>query len=283
MEALDLEYTVARTRAFAVKHHGTQTDKNKRPYVHHLDAVANNCRRLYGFEADTLKVAYLHDVVEDTRVTVKQVETLFGEDIALAVDAISKRSGEKNYDYIGFVLGDETASKVKLADLYHNTMPERLAELDQYTQRRLKKKYFPAIYRLETALGIVPTITRDQAVEAVRGTDTGGAWTSMTVGSLRPGDRIRFTNTSDVHLIAKKVLFSAAGKKKARIETTRGTHFTLLSSTKVQCKMGGVLVSDTEIAKYLGEHVSGHQVVTTAGSGAKKPTVASLVAAGVKP
>ena len=41
---------------------------------------------------------------------------------------------------------------VKLADLYHNTEASRLAKLDAGTQERLRKKYDPAISRLERKL-----------------------------------------------------------------------------------------------------------------------------------
>lgn len=265
------DFTVARTRAFAVKHHGTQTDKNKRPYVTHLDAVAANALRMFGFEKDLIQVAYLHDVVEDTKVTTAQIEALFGEDIAISVDTISKRHNEANYDYISAVLEDDIASRVKLADLYHNTEPDRLAELAQDAQRRLRKKYFPAIYRLETALDVTPTVTRDQAIEALRTPAfTGNSWVKMSAAALREGDRIRFSENSDEHLVTKKVIFDAKGARKVRIETAEGKHFSLLSAFKVQYRPGS-FITETEIAKYLGEYVK-----------PAAPTAASLAAAGVK-
>lgn len=65
-------------------------------------------------------VAYLHDVVEDHAVSMKLIRFLFGEEVAEAVDAISKREGEFYSDYIQRCLENKIASIVKYCDAMFN-------------------------------------------------------------------------------------------------------------------------------------------------------------------
>lgn len=76
-------------RSFAIAAHGDQ-QYGERPYVFHLDAVAG-IAAAYGEDAVTL--AYLHDVVEDTAVTVEEVERLFGARVAACVGLLTDQPG----------------------------------------------------------------------------------------------------------------------------------------------------------------------------------------------
>jgi len=78
-----------------------------------------------GIEAKT--VAVLHDVVEDTHVSLETLSFLFPDLIVRAVDAISKREGELNRAYWERVKANPLALEVKLADIAHNTSPGRVA------------------------------------------------------------------------------------------------------------------------------------------------------------
>ena len=109
------------------------------PYVVHPIAVATILARMH-LDSETIAAALLHDVVEDTDVTVEHIRTEFGPRVALLVDGVSKlsrihwpadqtegaRSREKAHqaenlrkmflamvDDIGVVL-------IKLADRLHN-------------------------------------------------------------------------------------------------------------------------------------------------------------------
>lgn len=89
-------------------------------------------------------VAVLHDVVEDTYVTLKEIKTQFGEDIAESVDAISKRKGGETYlAYLSRVRKNPKALVVKLADMEDNlsntsslSLPKRLRLFAKYTRGR---------------------------------------------------------------------------------------------------------------------------------------------------
>ena len=80
---------------------------------------------------------------------------------------MTKRPNEHNPTYIGRVIAGGRGSRiVKLADLRHNTDPERLAQLPDYTVKRLLNKYYEGIYRIEGALKIKRTITKEQVDKA---------------------------------------------------------------------------------------------------------------------
>jgi (p)ppGpp synthase/HD superfamily hydrolase len=80
---------VSRARDFAIAAHGQQRYGDQ-PYVVHLDAVAKLAAP-YGEDAQT--VAYLHDAVEDTAVTLDQVRALFSEHVAQCVALLTDERG----------------------------------------------------------------------------------------------------------------------------------------------------------------------------------------------
>lgn len=71
--------------------------------------------------AEESVVAWLHDVVEDTPVTVEDVDGAFGSQVSDAVDAITRRTAETD-DYYARVKANSIALTVKAAD---NTDPLR--------------------------------------------------------------------------------------------------------------------------------------------------------------
>src|SRR4051794_32968482 len=76
--------------AVAVEAHRGQMDKSGQPYILHPLRVMFRC------ETDAERtVAVLHDVVEDTSVTVDDLRRAgFGEDVLAALDCVTKREGE---------------------------------------------------------------------------------------------------------------------------------------------------------------------------------------------
>lgn len=84
----------------------------------HACTVAGKCKHLQ----KTCVVALLHDFVEDGYATFEEVQPLFNlnDEQMAALDAITRRQGEKYFDYIQRVKQNEMATTVKLADLQHN-------------------------------------------------------------------------------------------------------------------------------------------------------------------
>ncbi len=113
-----------KARKFALKHHGEQK-YGEYPYSIHLDAVAELVRQ-YGETA--VVIAYLHDVVEDTAVTLAEVENAFGTLVADCVTILTDEPGkdrqerkEKTYRKMAHVRGEaEIALLVKAADRLAN-------------------------------------------------------------------------------------------------------------------------------------------------------------------
>lgn len=124
--------------------HDGQTDKAGAPYITHPARVAAAARDAAPahLAEQAEAVGWLHDVVEDTSVTIEQLRAHgFPEPVLAGVDAITKRHGETIEEYFARVRANDLARIVKRADLDDNTSPERLNKLDAATRARLTTKY----------------------------------------------------------------------------------------------------------------------------------------------
>ncbi len=130
--------------ALARAAHRGQVDKAGRPYAEHPARVAARVRGDGAREA----AAWLHDVVEDTAVTLVELAERFPAEVVAAVDALTKRAGEPAEVYYERVAADPIARQVKLADLADNSDPARLAQLETSTRERLAAKYAAGRARL---------------------------------------------------------------------------------------------------------------------------------------
>lgn len=126
--------------------HAGQVDKAGADYITHPRRVAE---RVVPSTPETRAAALLHDVLEDTEVS---VEDLAAQGIpAVVVQALKlldrgrSPSPEHYYDAIR---GNAIALAVKLADIADNSDPARLALLDEQTQQRLRRKYSKALTAL---------------------------------------------------------------------------------------------------------------------------------------
>ena len=117
---------------FVVEKHKTQFRKSGEPYVQHLIETAYTVAKLQGGPS-TIIAGFLHDVVEDTDVTIEEVEALFGSDVSHLVEAVTKiqrmqlnRIDEEEFEAEGHrkifiaMAKDIRVIIVKLADRLHN-------------------------------------------------------------------------------------------------------------------------------------------------------------------
>jgi guanosine-3',5'-bis(diphosphate) 3'-pyrophosphohydrolase len=74
---------------FALKKHEGQFRKSGHPYITHLIEVAFILAELTAGPS-TIIAGLLHDVVEDTDVTVSEIDKMFGKDVAMIVDSVTK-------------------------------------------------------------------------------------------------------------------------------------------------------------------------------------------------
>ena len=89
--------------------------------VKHVSRVAMNV--VCGYGSDRYRsIALLHDIVEDGYATLEELQQRFSLDAEQieALEAITRRQGEKYFDYIQRVKQNEMAKTVKLADLQDN-------------------------------------------------------------------------------------------------------------------------------------------------------------------
>ncbi|MBQ1413539.1 MAG: HD domain-containing protein [Clostridia bacterium] len=115
--------------------HKEQVDKTGLPYVFHPFHVAEQMED----EATTI-VALLHDVVEDTDYTLEQIRAMgFSEEVCQALDLMTHREGVPYMDYIRAIRRNPLATKVKLADLRHNSDITRMDTLTEQDIRRREK------------------------------------------------------------------------------------------------------------------------------------------------
>ena len=115
-------------------HHG-QIDRGGEPYILHPMRVMLEQKTEIG------KICgILHDVVEDTDVTFYELRTAgFSEEVIEALVALTKLDGEDYETYIGRVVSNKIAMRVKLADLLDNMDLSRLNTKEAADFERLKK------------------------------------------------------------------------------------------------------------------------------------------------
>ncbi|MGH2616764.1 MAG: RelA/SpoT family protein [Thermomicrobiales bacterium] len=78
-----------RAACLAVEAHGAEMRKSGEPYVLHPIAVATILAHIQ-LDAETIAGALLHDVIEDTSVSLDRIESEFGERVARLVDGVTK-------------------------------------------------------------------------------------------------------------------------------------------------------------------------------------------------
>lgn len=138
-------YTEATKKAmkFCFQAHKDQTDKSGIPYVFHPIHLAEQMQ-----DEDTTVVALLHDVVEDTDYTIKDIAALgFSERVIAAIALMTHAENVPYMDYIAKIKENPIAKAVKLVDLAHNSDITRLDVVDEKAKARIEK-YAKAIQLL---------------------------------------------------------------------------------------------------------------------------------------
>ncbi len=121
---------IMRAYEFAKSKHGSQLRKSGEPYIIHPVQVAYILASL-GLDDSTICAALLHDIAEDTEMTIKDLEREFSNEIAEMVDGVTKLGNLKytsaeeqqveNYRKMFLAMGkDIRVILIKLADRLHN-------------------------------------------------------------------------------------------------------------------------------------------------------------------
>lgn len=88
-------------------------------FTYHVQGVVNSLR-LHNLPEIYIKVAFLHDIVEDTNISLSTIIDLFGKDVGEAVDAITKRENETRKEYLLRCASNPISRIVKLHDAMFN-------------------------------------------------------------------------------------------------------------------------------------------------------------------
>ena len=142
--------------------HRNQTRINGDKYFIHPYSVAMNFRKIfctYKFDGDLMidlgipfygveELCYLHDVVEDTDITIEEIEVIFDDhpapqylrsfkcDIKSSLIAITHKKGEIYDEYFSRVLSNEKASLVKMLDIQDNLVILHYSNFDEKAKDR---------------------------------------------------------------------------------------------------------------------------------------------------
>lgn len=114
-------------------HHG-QTDCNGMPYVFHPYHLAEQMD-----DEISCCVAMLHDVAEDTEVTLDELAKEFPQEVIEALKLLTHEKGTDYFEYVRRIKENPTAKKVKLADLAHNMDRSRIVDSSAVTAEKLEK------------------------------------------------------------------------------------------------------------------------------------------------
>lgn len=120
-------------------HFGHSNSHDGEPYVLHLNRVWILIRD-FGYDDDLQAAAWLHDSVEDTDLTLSEIERHTNSRVARIVDVVTKRKGESNEEYYRRVKRDPDGTILKRADLHENFRRNHMIE-DEATRARMGKKY----------------------------------------------------------------------------------------------------------------------------------------------
>jgi GTP pyrophosphokinase len=114
----------------ALESHQNMRRKSGEPYIYHPIAVAQIAAEEIGLGTTSIVCALLHDVVEDTNITLDDIEREFGKKVAKIIDGLTKISGvfdynsslqAENFRKMLLTLADDVrVILIKLADRLHN-------------------------------------------------------------------------------------------------------------------------------------------------------------------
>jgi (p)ppGpp synthase/HD superfamily hydrolase len=121
-------------------------------YIEHPRRVAEDLAAA-GLPAEVVAAAWLHDVVEDTDITLAELALIFPAAVVDIVDSVTHRDGE---DYLTQSVPRAAAHPggryVKLADNADNSRPDQLAVFPVCSRVRRERKYLDARHVLLAAV-----------------------------------------------------------------------------------------------------------------------------------
>jgi hypothetical protein len=164
------ELDVSKTLNFATKAHKGQ-QYGEKPYITHPRSVAATGKKFFGaaFTPDAIKVALLHDVVEDTPYKLKQLTKMgYSPEVVQAVELLTKNKALSYADNIRAIIasGNKLAMMVKYADNYQNFTGDK-SSWDPARAAHSQKKYLASLDMLGDKLGVTKHLSQSEIAEGV--------------------------------------------------------------------------------------------------------------------
>ncbi|MCI6738400.1 MAG: HD domain-containing protein [Intestinibacter sp.] len=130
----------------AIEKHKNQKDKSGKPYILHPLHVMETVK-----SDDAKIVAILHDIIEDTDVTEKDLLNAgLSKHIVDAIVMLTRTDDIDYMDYVKKVSSNPLAKEVKLADLQHNMDLRRISTLTEKDLDRTRKYQIAYHYLINT-------------------------------------------------------------------------------------------------------------------------------------
>lgn len=112
-------------------------DKGGNPYILHCLTVMHKLRTQ---DEELQQIAVMHDLIEDTDVTYKELHELgFSLRVIEGIQLLTKVKGQAYEEYVAGILTNIDAIRVKLADVQHNSDIRRLKGLTEKDFKRMQK------------------------------------------------------------------------------------------------------------------------------------------------
>ncbi len=157
------EALINRAYVFSVNAHGSQKRASGDPYFSHPIEVAGILTDLR-LDDETIATAILHDTIEDTVATRKEIDKLFGKRVGRLVDGVTKlstieaqsdteRAAENLRKFLLAMSGDIRVLLVKLADRLHNMRTLHFIE-DEEKRRRIARETMDIYAPLAERIGM---------------------------------------------------------------------------------------------------------------------------------
>ena len=154
------EYNIRKTKKFIQRAHDQEQGQmyGDMPYSSHPKQVANLGKKFFGpkFNDEAVKVALLHDVLEDTPYTPEQLAKKgFSKEVIEAVQLLTKNKALSYADNIRNIInsGNPLAMMVKYSDNYMNYSGDK-SHWDADRAAHSQKKYLASLNMLGDVLGI---------------------------------------------------------------------------------------------------------------------------------
>ena len=210
----------------AVEAHKEMRRQSGEPYIYHPIAVAHIAAKEIGLGATSIICALLHDVVEDTDYSLKDIEKLFGKKVAQIIDGLTKIQDvfdknvsmqAENFRKMLLTLSDDVrVILIKLADRLHN-----MRTLDNMTKSKQLKiasetlyLYAPLAHRL--GLYAIKTELEDLGLKFTK-PEVYKAITQELKASKEERDKYisKFTKPIKAKLKENNLEFTLAGRPKS--------------------------------------------------------------------